>query len=98
MMTNKYIHFGDLRYEDYTKHQDLKRLNNYLSRATKIKGNWKKDKYSPNNLAINLIMETKVTFRTKLFPSFSFSFTLKKKTHPYSFRNERHIMFHSAPG
>ncbi len=52
---HKFIHFGDLRYEDYTKHQDLKRLNNYLSRATKIKGNWKTDKYSPNNLAINLL-------------------------------------------
>ena len=39
---NKLVHFGDLRYQDYTKHQDLKRLNNYLSRATKIKGNWKK--------------------------------------------------------
>ena len=52
---HNYIHFGDLRYEDYTKHQDLKRLNSYLSRATKIKGNWKKDKYSPNNLAINLL-------------------------------------------
>ena len=52
---HNYIHFGDLRYEDYTKHQDLKRLNNYLIRATKIKGNWKKDKYSPNNLAINLL-------------------------------------------
>ena len=25
---HNYIHFGDLRYEDYTKHQDLKRLNN----------------------------------------------------------------------
>ena len=53
---HNYIHFGDLRYEDFTKHQDLKRLNNYLSRATKIKGNWKKDKYSPNNLAINLLL------------------------------------------
>ena len=52
---HKYIHFGDSRYEDFTKHQDLKRLNNYLSRATKIKGNWKNDKYSPNNLAINLL-------------------------------------------
>ena len=55
----KYIHFGDLRYEDFTKHQDLKRLNNYLSRATKIKGNWKIDKYSPNNLAINLLWNNK---------------------------------------
>ncbi len=39
----------------FTKHQDLNRLKNYLSRATKIKGNWRKDKYSPNNLAINLL-------------------------------------------
>ena len=31
---NKLVHFGDQRYQDYTKHQDLKRLNNYLSRAT----------------------------------------------------------------
>ena len=52
---NKYIHFGDSRYQDFTKHQDLERLKSYLSRATKIKGNWKKDKYSPNNLAINLL-------------------------------------------
>ena len=58
---NKYIHFGDLRYEDFSKHQDLKRLNNYLSRATKIKGNWKKDKYSPNNLAINLLWNNSKT-------------------------------------
>ena len=52
---HKCFHFGDLRYEDYTKHQDKDRLKNYLSRATKIKGNWRKDKYSPNNLAINLL-------------------------------------------
>ena len=52
---HKYIHFGDLRYEDFTKHQDKERLKRYLDRATKIKGNWKKDKYSPNNLAINLL-------------------------------------------
>ncbi len=62
----KYIHFGDLRYEDYTKHQDLKRLNNYLSRATKIKGNWKKDKYSPNNLAINLLWNNSKAIRRKM--------------------------------
>jgi hypothetical protein len=52
---NKLVHFGDLRYEDYTKHHDGDRLNRYLSRATKIKGKWRKDKYSPNNLAINLL-------------------------------------------
>ena len=52
---NKLVHFGDLRYEDYTKHHDEDRLKRYLSRATKIKGNWRRDKYSPNNLAINLL-------------------------------------------
>ena len=56
---HKYIHFGDLRYEDYTKHQDKDRLKNYLSRATKIKGNWRKDKYSPNQLSINLLWNNK---------------------------------------
>jgi hypothetical protein len=57
---DKYIHFGDSRYEDYTKHQNEERLRNYLSRATKIKGDWKKDKYSPNNLAINLLWNNKL--------------------------------------
>ena len=52
---NKYIHFGDSRFEDYTKHQDEERRKRYLSRATKIKGNWKKDKYSPNSLSQNLL-------------------------------------------
>ena len=52
---NKLVHFGDLRYEDYTKHHDEDRLNRYISRATKINGNWRRDKYSPNNLAINLL-------------------------------------------
>ena len=58
---NKLVHFGDLRFEDYTKHQDLKRLNNHLSRATKMKGNWKEDRYSPNNLAINLLWNNSKT-------------------------------------
>ena len=58
---NKLVHFGDLRFEDYTKHQDKERLKRYLDRATKIKGNWKKDKYSPNNLAINLLWNNSKT-------------------------------------
>ena len=52
---NKYVHFGDSRYQDATVHNDPVRISRYLKRATKIKGNWKKDKYSPNNLAINLL-------------------------------------------
>ena len=51
----KYIHFGQIGYEDFTKHKDLKRRDAYLKRATKIKGNWKSDKYSPNNLSINIL-------------------------------------------
>ncbi len=43
---NKYIHFGDLRYQDYTKHQDNERRKRYIGRANKIKGDWKKDKYT----------------------------------------------------
>ena len=56
---NKYVHFGDNRYEDYTIHNDLERRKRYLNRAKNIKGNWKKDKYSANNLAINLLWNGK---------------------------------------
>ena len=53
--TNKYIHFGATGYEDYTKHKDKERKDRYLARANKIKGRWRDDKYSPNNLAINIL-------------------------------------------
>ena len=54
---NKYVHFGDSRYQDFTIHNDLERRKRYLDRATKIKGNWKKDKYSPNLLSQNLLWD-----------------------------------------
>ena len=57
---DKYIHFGDSRYQDATVHNDPIRISRYLSRATEIKGDWKKDKYSPNNLAINLLWNNKL--------------------------------------
>jgi len=53
--TDKYIHFGAVGYEDFTKHQDPKRRDNYLNRSASIKGNWKNDKYSANNLARELL-------------------------------------------
>jgi len=49
------VHFGQLPYEDFTRHGDPIRRQNYLNRATNIKGNWKADPYSPNNLAIRLL-------------------------------------------
>ena len=49
----KFIDFGDIRFEDFTKHKDDNRRNRCLNRATNMKGDWKKNKFSPNNLSIN---------------------------------------------
>lgn len=54
-ITNKLVHFGAQGMEDYTKHKDKERRILYLKRATKIKGDWKNNPYSPNNLAINIL-------------------------------------------
>ncbi len=48
------VHFGAIQYEDYTKHKDKTRRKNYLTRASNIKGNWKQDPFSPNNLSLHL--------------------------------------------
>lgn len=53
--TNKWVYFGQMGYEDFTKHNDKERRENYLKRSEKIKGDWKKDKYSPNNLSRNIL-------------------------------------------
>jgi len=52
---NKWIYFGQMGYEDFLKHQDPVRRNSYLKRTANIKGDWKDDKYSPNNLARNIL-------------------------------------------
>lgn len=52
--TNKYIDFGS-NMEDYLYHQNEDRRNNYLKRASNIKGNWKNNPYSKNNLSINIL-------------------------------------------
>jgi hypothetical protein len=52
---NRIVNFGQMGYEDFTKHLDPIRRKAYLARSTAIKGDWKNDKYSPNNLAINLL-------------------------------------------
>lgn len=49
----KYIHFGQMGYSDFTRHKDDVRRIHYLQRAENIKGDWKNDKYSPNNLSIH---------------------------------------------
>jgi hypothetical protein len=54
---NKWVYFGTMNppMEDYTKHKDYKRMENYRSRATNIKGNWKSNPYSPNNLSLKIL-------------------------------------------
>jgi hypothetical protein len=55
--TGQFVHFGDSRYEDYTLHRDNERRYRYLKRANAIRGNWRNDPYSTNNLAINLLWQ-----------------------------------------
>ena len=50
-------HFGDFNYQDFTKHQDKDRQTRYLTRANAIRGDWRNNKYSPNNLSINLLWQ-----------------------------------------
>ena len=45
---NKWVHFGDMRYKDYSKHNDEERKNNFLNR------NWRwasKPKHTPAYLS-----------------------------------------------
>lgn len=51
----KMVHFGEMGYEDYTRHRDELRRRNYLARAMHINGKWIQNKYSANNLSINLL-------------------------------------------
>ena len=53
--TGKMVHFGQLGYEDLTKHKDEERRQRYLKRATNMRGNWKENPYSPNNLSIHIL-------------------------------------------
>ena len=54
-INKKYIHFGAVGYEDFTHSKNLIKKNKYLARSEKIKGNWEKNKYSPNNLSRNIL-------------------------------------------
>lgn len=51
----KWVNFGQLGYEDFTKHKNKSRRKNYLTRSRNIKGAWKPNKYSPNNLSIHIL-------------------------------------------
>lgn len=53
--TNKFVHFGQMGYQDYTHHKNSMKRDNYLKRSKNIKGDWKNNIYSPNNLSINIL-------------------------------------------
>ena len=53
--THKWIYFGQMGYEDFTKHRDQIRREKYLRRTENMRGNWKENKYSPNNLSRNIL-------------------------------------------
>ena len=55
--TGRIVHFGQYYppMEDYTKHQDESRRKNYLNRTSKIRGDWRSNPYSSNNLSRRLL-------------------------------------------
>ena len=50
-VSKKWVNFGQLGYEDYTRHKNKTRRHNYLTRSAGIKGNWKSNKFSANQLS-----------------------------------------------
>jgi hypothetical protein len=55
----RWVHFGGFNppMMDFTKHRDPERRRLYLQRSTNIKGDWKSNKYSPNQLSISLLWD-----------------------------------------
>ena len=50
-----WVNFGQLGYQDYTKHKNKTRRKNYLTRTSGILGDWENNKYSANNLSRNIL-------------------------------------------
>ena len=50
---NKFIHFGQMGYKDFTKYVQIYDIK----RALKIKSNWKDNPYSPNYLSLLLLWD-----------------------------------------
>lgn len=52
---NKIVHFGQLNFQDFTHHKDEERRKRYLTRTANMRGDWKSNKYSANNLSRNIL-------------------------------------------
>jgi uncharacterized radical SAM superfamily Fe-S cluster-containing enzyme len=53
----KIVNFGALGMDDYTVHRDEVRRESYDKRSKNIKGDWKNNKYSPNNLSRRILWD-----------------------------------------
>ena len=53
--TDEMIHFGDIRYKDYTKTLDEDKRKLYRARFGSMKGDFVQDPYSPYNLSLNIL-------------------------------------------
>ena len=51
----KIINFGQMGFFDFTRTNDELKRYNYLQRTSKIRGDWKSNKYSPNNLSRTIL-------------------------------------------
>jgi hypothetical protein len=51
----KMVSFGQMGFEDLTKHGDAVRQKNYLARTANMRGNWKENPFSPNNLSRRIL-------------------------------------------
>lgn len=58
-INKKLVHFGQFHppMEDFTKHGNSQRRDNYLKRAMNIRGDWKNNPYSANNMSIALLWD-----------------------------------------
>jgi hypothetical protein len=53
--SGSWVHFGAKGYDDFTQHNDPERQRLYLLRSGSIRGDWRQNKYSPNNLSRNIL-------------------------------------------
>lgn len=51
----KWVNFGQIPYEDYTKHKNKSRRHNYLVRTANMRGDWKTKKFSASNLSRKIL-------------------------------------------
>ena len=51
----QWINFGQMGYQDFTRHKNKIRRHNYLTRTAGMLGNWKRNKYSANNLSREIL-------------------------------------------